>query len=265
MAGIVAYEDTGRLQLIEYATNCRKRNYAAVAADTFSSELGILATSQPRLITAPWQKVAPGTNGGVTITGISAGLVGSLIIAATATVLTPFCPASGDREGVNFSAARGWALGDQITFMFYTSAIGLGGSLLDSLLGAVLQASVVDIRTGKVIEGAGGGKVLVHSAGSLHLIQRQKAADKLGLSSGDAVESRGGKDLRNRKSPQSILSAGGQEKVEHHESRKIVTGVDVLSNNGVNLLMAAAMSAIAVIGSAWTWNISPLDLAKEIL
>merc|ERR1711881_784699 len=107
--------------------------YAAVAADTFSSELGILATSKPRLITAPWRVVAPGTNGGVTATGIMAGLIGSFIIAVTTTALTPFCSADNrKREGGS-------------------AAVGLGGSLLASLLGALLQASVIDIRTGKVI------------------------------------------------------------------------------------------------------------------
>jgi uncharacterized membrane protein len=237
------------------------RNYAAVAADTFSSELGILATSQPRLITAPWQKVAPGTNGGVTITGIGAGLIGSLVIAATATVLIPFCAAGGDREGKGLFATHGWALGDQITFMLSIAAIGLGGSLLDSVLGAVLQASVVDVRTGKVIEGEGGGKVLVH-ASSLHLKQRQKVADKAGLSSGDAVIDTSGSDLRSRKTPRSVQATG---QAEHHESRRIATGVDVLSNNGVNLLMAATMSAVSIVGSAWTWNIPLLVVVKDIL
>lgn len=33
------------------------------------------------------------------------------------------------------------------------------GSLLDSALGGWFQASVVDVRSGKVIEGTGGGKV----------------------------------------------------------------------------------------------------------
>ena len=38
---------------------------------------------------------------------------------------------------------------------------GGGGSLLDSVLGGLFQASVVDLRTGKVVEGNGGKKVSV--------------------------------------------------------------------------------------------------------
>lgn len=36
---------------------------------------------------------------------------------------------------------------------------GLLGSVLDSVLGGLLQASVVDKRSGKVVEGSGGRKV----------------------------------------------------------------------------------------------------------
>lgn len=209
--------------------------------------------------------MAPGTNGGVTVTGTLAGLMGSLIISATATALLPFCTTAEGRTG-SWSKLRyntGWSLADQAYFTLAIAAVGLGGSLLDSFLGAVLQASVVDVRTGKVIEGEGGGKVLVHSSGSLHLKQRQKIANELGVSSGDIVEDPAGRNLRSRKPPQADTKEVA--KSEHHESRKIATGVDVLSNNGVNLLMAATMSAVAIIGAAWTWDLSLLDVVEELL
>jgi uncharacterized membrane protein len=236
------------------------RNYAAVAADTFSSELGILATSKPRLITAPWRQVPPGTNGGVTPTGIHAGLLGSFIISITAAVLLPFCPTSifgltGTLGGGVTTV--GWTIRSRVNFTLAMTFVGLCGSLLDSLLGALLQASVIDVRTGKVIEGEGGGKVLVHSSGSLHLKQKAKLHAKMGSGEGSAGIPDAFGELRKRSLAETTMtrqdgSAGP------HESRKVEVGNDILSNNGVNLLMATIMSLSAVLGSAWLWNV-PLD------
>lgn len=53
---------------------------------------------------------------------------------------------------------------------------GALGSVLDSVLGGLLQASVVDKRSGKVVEGSGGRKVssrlfvLGHCAQSSNLV-----------------------------------------------------------------------------------------------
>jgi len=194
------------------ATDCYSRNYVAVAADTFSSELGILSKSKPRLITAPWRVVPPGTNGGVTVTGIQAGLLGAFILSITATLLVPFCGPSSSTFG-NSNVA--WDTRSKLNFALAMTVVGLCGSLLDSVLGALLQASVVDVRTGKVVEGDGGKKVLVYNTSEAH-------AKKHGKSQG---------------------------------SRKIEVGYDVLSNNGVNFLMATSMSAFAIVGSTWLWNI----------
>ena len=54
--------------------------FGCCCGDTFASEIGSLATSEPRLITRPWQKVPPGTNGGVTILGTVASALGGLFI-----------------------------------------------------------------------------------------------------------------------------------------------------------------------------------------
>jgi uncharacterized protein (TIGR00297 family) len=134
-------------------TTISHRNYAAVAADTFSSELGILSKSKPRLITSlNLREVPPGTNGGVTVTGLGAGLLGSFIVSLTSAVVLPFCSNVGIKERALWTVA--------MTFW------GALGSVLDSVLGGLLQASVVDKRSGKVVEGSGGRKVsceyLVH-------------------------------------------------------------------------------------------------------
>ncbi|RPA83069.1 hypothetical protein BJ508DRAFT_413734 [Ascobolus immersus RN42] len=111
--------------------------YAAVTADTLSSELGILSRSQPRLITAPWRVCPPGTNGGVSTLGLAAGMTGAGLIASLALVF----PAD---VGVDvYGKAAVWG---------YVFAMGTVGTLLDSWLGAVTQATVVDEKTGKVVE-----------------------------------------------------------------------------------------------------------------
>src|SRR5437588_8430559 len=52
---------------------------AAITADKFSSELGVLAGRPFMLLTL--RRVREGTSGGVTPSGIGAGLLGSLLIA----------------------------------------------------------------------------------------------------------------------------------------------------------------------------------------
>ena len=118
--------------------------YAAVAADTFSSELGILSRSQPFLITKPWKKVSPGTNGGVTADGLLYGALGSALLVQTAALALKFLPPYVILE------SQAAAL---------VTAAGLLGSMIDSILGALVQATVSD--KGKVVEGHGGQRVKV--------------------------------------------------------------------------------------------------------
>lgn len=134
-----------------------RRNYAAVTADTFSSELGILNRSPPRLITSlSLRAVPPGTNGGVSLTGTLAGFVGGAIIGISSLVLLPFC-----NSGESY-----WDLAQRLQFAMAITVWGGMGSLVDSLLGGWLQASVVDRRTGKVVEGLGGKSVPYHDRDS---------------------------------------------------------------------------------------------------
>ena len=125
--------------------------YAAVASDTFSSEMGILAKSSPFLITAPWKQVPRGTNGGVTIDGLIYGGLGSLLLTLVAIAALYLAPPR---------MAMGASTAGLLTVM------GLLGSVIDSILGAHAQATVTDKATGRVIEGPGGTRVKVVAGGS---------------------------------------------------------------------------------------------------
>ncbi len=93
---------------------------AAVNADTWATELGVLARSQPRMITNLKQKVEKGTSGGISVIGTLASLAGSALVAIFAGIFSP----SGEFFPI---------------FMLITLA-GLLGALFDSLLGATVQA-----------------------------------------------------------------------------------------------------------------------------
>ncbi|CAI6240227.1 unnamed protein product [Periconia digitata] len=227
-------------------------NYAAVAADTFSSELGILAQTKPRLVTAPWRVVPPGTNGGVTSTGLGAGMLGAFIVAATSTLLLPFC--------------QEWTKTEKIRYTQAITIAGLCGSILDSYLGAILQASVVDVHSGKIVEGDGGRKVLVHS----HPSHSKSSADvrkKLGTrgegQSDVAFSSGADASVKATRAMQNAGASGNAVADEHHESRKVTVGHDILDNNGVNLLMAATISVGSMVAASLYWNV-PLGSIVQI-
>lgn len=176
-------------------------NYAATLADTLSSELGILSRTPPRLITT--LRVTPrGTNGGVTLYGLVVGGAGAAVIGAVAVALLPVCDAAS------------WGVADRAWFVAFVAAVGVAGSLLDSLLGALFQQSVVDVRSNKIVEAPNGAKVLVEPG-----------------------------PLRQRRRPST------EPQSSRENSRVVITAQrwGVLSNNQVNLLMAATMSVVAMV------------------
>ena len=92
---------------------------AAVNADTWSTELGVLSPVPPRLITSG-AKVERGTSGGISLSGTLAALAGATLIGIMAILFTP---------------APAW-----ISRLLVIILAGLAGSLFDSILGATIQA-----------------------------------------------------------------------------------------------------------------------------
>jgi uncharacterized membrane protein len=232
-----------------------------VTADTFSSELGILSSSAPRLITAPWRTVPRGTNGGVTFGGLLAGLLGSLLIAVTSAVFVPFCPPEGPAK-FNFRLLRfgtvdeaGWPLTSRLQFVLGITLLGFCGTLLDSLLGALLQASVVDSHTGKVVEGDGGRKVLVHGS-SPSIDAYAEVRSKVEYGEGKkAVAKTSAVSDDNETRKRSEAAGAKSETGEKQESRKIAVGRDILDNNAVNFLMAATIAWLGIQATYAVWTI----------
>lgn len=242
-------------------------NYAAVAADTFSSELGILSKSRPRLITS-WnlRKVPPGTNGGVTGWGLAAGLLGSLVIVAASVALIPFCPPTSARES---PYNIGWGFKARQRFSTAMALWGALGSVLDSFLGGWLQQSVVDTRTGRIVEGDGGKKVLVSKGGPNSMHYKKRAEVKANLLHGEGKDAVAA-DPNNDEEVEEDLDKkmGGMDKYDARKkfrkpsfgdekpSRVVESGsIAILDNNEVNFLMALTMSVGGMAIAGWFWDI----------
>ncbi len=88
---------------------------AAATADTWATEIGMLAPRAPRSITS-FRVVPPGTSGGVTMLGFLGGVLGAAFIELAALML-------------------GWPQNVVVAVL----AGGVAGSLADSLLGGLLQ------------------------------------------------------------------------------------------------------------------------------
>lgn len=103
---------------------------ASVNADTWATEIGSLSRRPPRSIITG-RVVPPGTSGGVSLLGTSASVAGAFVIGVAAVVFLLFDPLQIGSE----TSFRTLAV-----LLIAGTLGGLGGSLLDSLLGATLQA-----------------------------------------------------------------------------------------------------------------------------
>ncbi len=98
---------------------------AAVNADTWATEVGMLSRSLPRLITTG-RPVPAGTSGALSPLGTGAALAGAAFIGLLAAVLSLWVPPVG-------------GLRDAAWLLPLATMSGLAGALADSLLGATVQ------------------------------------------------------------------------------------------------------------------------------
>ncbi len=110
--------------------------FAVLAADTWATEWGRLSTQPPRHVLTG-RPLARGESGGVSLIGTVASAAGAATVAASAGIVLAL-------QGQ--AASWGWLLGIGLT--------GLAGSLLDSVLGATLQARFTCPACGAVTEDA---------------------------------------------------------------------------------------------------------------
>ena len=96
---------------------------AAVNGDTWATELGVLSSKLPRLITTG-KPVERGTSGGVSLAGSAATLGGAALVGLIGKIFTP---------------ELSWTIAVGVV-----SLAGFAGAFLDSLLGATVQAIYYD-------------------------------------------------------------------------------------------------------------------------
>jgi hypothetical protein len=153
-------------------------------------------------------------------------------------------------------------------FAYALTIWGALGSVLDSFLGGWLQASVVDARTGRIVEGEGGKRVLVSKARPNSMHFKKRAEIKAALLNGE------GKDAVTKQKTDGQMEddfdekVGGMDKYDARKkfrqpsfgdekpSRVVESGtLGLLDNNEVNFLMALTMSLGAMGIASWAWGI----------
>lgn len=116
---------------------------AAVNADTWATELGALSRRHPRSLLSG-KPVPAGTSGGVTPLGLAASGAGGCVIGLAAFVLS--------LAGGSLPDGSELSIVSLLQIILVSGIAGLLGSLLDSLLGATLQANYRCVVCGRLVE-----------------------------------------------------------------------------------------------------------------
>jgi uncharacterized protein (TIGR00297 family) len=108
---------------------------AASNSDTWAGEIGILSNKRPVLITHPFTDVPHGLSGGVTLLGNFASFVGSAVISL-----------------IWYFSFQSTYSGSPLSSIVVVAISGACGSIIDSVLGATLQAHYLDKERGQLTE-----------------------------------------------------------------------------------------------------------------
>lgn len=115
---------------------------ACSCGDTFASEIGsVVGKTDPWLVTT-FQRVPRGTNGGISVVGLLSSVVGGAVTGLAYFVVLLLC-ANSDTM---LNSHPQWPI------VVLGGLCGLFGSLVDSLLGATLQYSGINLKTGLIVE-----------------------------------------------------------------------------------------------------------------
>ncbi|KAH8089025.1 integral membrane protein DUF92-domain-containing protein [Filobasidium floriforme] len=174
---------------------------ATCLGDTLSSELGILSPTRPILLTT-LRPVPPGTNGAISLLGTTVSLIGGAGLGALFWALD-----GRTRSGLQESWSKWMVLG---------GVAGLGGSLLDSVLGSTLQRTLYNTES---------RRILLHNPTTG--VAKQKNKEK------------------------KTTKEQVKEEVEETTSLEVIAGWDVLTNNQVNFISSATVSGVMA-WMAWT-------------
>lgn len=115
--------------------------------DTWASEIGSVYSSEPRLVTN-FKPVVAGTNGAVSIVGLVASIAGGGFIGLCYVISSKYLETT-----LNLSLLSGLVLG---------GALGFVGSMIDSLLGATLQATYYCLKTKRTTHAKSSDTVLIN-------------------------------------------------------------------------------------------------------
>lgn len=124
LAGLANFISPDPVWLIVLAISIASAN-----ADTWASELGVLSKQKPVSIKS-FKRVQRGTSGAISGFGTAASAAGSLLIAFTG----------------------GYLFGEGTDWIFFVFLFGVTGALLDTLLGAYIQAGFKCVRCNLLTE-----------------------------------------------------------------------------------------------------------------